>query len=189
MILYFNMEAPTMPSKPGPFTFAELQTVTSLGKGEIRECINRGIISAPASVGQGHHRAYTKWNLVEGVIAASLLRQVRAGAVADAMTRLRSMLEHLHIDPEDYCQAPSTFDFSDFAVIFPARWEPDDKAGLPFGDEMAGDAYLLATARATRAPYIGPRLTRGTPLAACCRLAIDLEQAVRFSNHMIDTKL
>ena len=94
-----------MPSKPRPFTFTELQTVTSLGRGEIRECINRGIISAPASVGQGNRRAYTKWNLVEGVIAASLLRQVRAGAVAHAMTRLRSMLEHLHIDPEDYCEA------------------------------------------------------------------------------------
>jgi hypothetical protein len=180
-------QALTIP-KPGPFTFAELQTVTSLGRGEIRECINRGIISAPASVGQGNHRAYTKWNLAEGVIAASLLRQVRAGAVAHAMTRLRSMLEHLHIDPEDYCQAPSAFAFSDFAVVFPPRSEPDDKAGLPFGDEMAGNAYLLATARATRAPHYGPRMT-GTPLAACCRLAIDLEQAVRFVNHMIDTKL
>ena len=80
-----------MPSKPGPFTFTELQTVTSLGRGEIRECISRGIISAPAGVGQGNHRAYTKLNLVEGVIAAALLRQVRAGAVADAMTRLRLM--------------------------------------------------------------------------------------------------
>jgi hypothetical protein len=27
--------------------------VTSLGRGEIRECVNRGIISAPAGVGQG----------------------------------------------------------------------------------------------------------------------------------------
>jgi hypothetical protein len=97
------------------------------------------------------------------------------------------MLEHLHIDPEDYCEAPSTFEFSDFELVFPPRSEPDDKAGLPFGDEMGGDAYLLATARATRVPYYGPRLT--TPHAACCRLAIDLEQAVRFLNHMIDTKL
>ena len=101
-----------MPPKPGPFAFTELQTVTSLGRGEIRECINRGIISAPAGVGQGNRRAHTKWNLVEGVIAASLLRQVRAGAVAHAMTRLRWMLEHFHIDPDDYCQAPSTFDFA-----------------------------------------------------------------------------
>jgi hypothetical protein len=174
--------------KPGPFAFTELQTVTSLGRGEIRECINRGIISAPAGVGQGNHRAYTKWNLVEGVIAASLLRQVRAGAVAHAMTKLRSMLEHLHIDPEDYCETPSTFDFSDFELVFPPRSEPDDKVGLPFGDEMAGSAYLLSTARASRTPYVGSRL-RGTTLAACCRLAIDLEQAVRFTNHMIDTKL
>jgi hypothetical protein len=100
-------------------------------------------------VGKGHHRAYTKWNLVEGVIAASLLRQVRAGAVADAMTKLRSMLEHLHIDPNEYCKAPSTFAFSDFAVIFPQRTEPDDRASLPFGDEMGGDANLLAAARST----------------------------------------
>ena len=161
-----------MPSKPGPFTFTELQTVTSLGRGEIRECISRGIISAPAGVGQGNHRAYTKLNLVEGVIAAALLRQVRAGAVADAMTRLRLMLEHLQIDPEDYCKAPGTFDFCDFKLVFPPRSEPDDKADLPFGDEMGGDAYLLATASATRVPYYGPPLTRGTPLAAFCRLSI-----------------
>jgi hypothetical protein len=50
-----------MPSKAGPFTFAELQMVTLLGRGEIRECINRGIITAPAGVGQGRHRAYSKW--------------------------------------------------------------------------------------------------------------------------------
>ena len=182
------MDQPSIPSNRRQFAFTELQTVTSLGRGEIRECINRGIISAPASVGQGNHRAYTKWNLVEGVIAASLLRQVRAGAVAHAMTRLRSMLEHLHIDPDDYCEAPSTFEFSDFELVFPPRSEPDDKAGVPFGDEMAGSAYLLSTARPRRTSYVGPRLT-GTPLAACCRLAIDLEQAVRFTNHMIDTKL
>jgi hypothetical protein len=178
-----------MPSKPGPFTFTELQTVTSLGRGEIRECINREIISAPAGVGQGNHRAYSKWNLVEGVIAAALLRQVRAGAVAHAMMRLRSMLAHNHIDPKDYCEAPSTFEFSDFKLIFPTRLEPDDKAGLPFGDEMGGDAYLLASASTTRVAYYGPPLTRGTPIAASCKLAIDLEQAVRFVDHMIDTRL
>ena len=33
-----------MASKAGPFTFAELQMVTSLGRGEVRECVNRGII-------------------------------------------------------------------------------------------------------------------------------------------------
>jgi hypothetical protein len=179
-----------MPSKPGPFTFTELRTVTSLGRGEIRECIGRGIISAPAGVGQGNHRAYTKWNLVEGVIAAALLRQVRAGAVENGMMRLRSMLAHNNIDPEDYCEAPpSTFYFSDFKLIFPPRSEPDDKADLPFGDEMGGDAYLLATASATRVPPYGPPLTRGTPLAAFCRLSIDLDQAVRFVNHMIETRL
>ena len=71
----------------GPFTFAELQSVTSLGRGEVRECIRRGIVSAPPGVGQGNHRSYSKWNLVEGVSAAALLRQVRAGAVEEMMNK------------------------------------------------------------------------------------------------------
>ena len=171
------------------FTFAELQTVTSLGRGEIRECVNRGIISAPAGVGQGNHRAYSKWNLVEGAIAAALLRHLRAGSVAHGMMKLRSMLEHSHIDPEDYCKAPGTFYFSDFKLIFPPRSEPDDKAGLPLGEEMGEGAYLLGTASATRVPYYGPPLTRGHPIAAFCKLSIDLEQAVRFVNYMIETRL
>src|SRR5690349_2519929 len=118
-----------MASKPGPFTFAELQTVTSLGRGEIRECINRGIISASAGVGQGNHRSYNKWNLVEGVIAAALLRQIRAGAVEQIMKNLRSMLDYRQIDPDSYCETPSTFVCES---IFPSRQEPDEKAGLPF---------------------------------------------------------
>ena len=179
----------TMKSNTGPFTFAELQEVTSLGRGEIRECINRGIISAPAGVGQGNHRAYSTWNLVEGVVAAALLKHVRAGSVAHGMTRLRSMLEHLHIDPEEYCKAPGLFAFSDFRLVFPPRSEPDDKAGPPLGEEMGEGGYLLATARASNEPYYGPPLTPGTPLAAVCRLSIDLAQAVRFVEHMIETKL
>jgi hypothetical protein len=178
-----------MASKAQPFTFAELQTVTSLGRGEIRECINRGIISAPAGVGQGNHRAYSKWNLVEGVIAAALLRHVRAGSVAHGMTRLRSMLEHNQIDPEDFCKAPAAFEFSDFNLVFPPRSEPDDKTDISLGEEMGEGVYFLATARATREPHYGPPLTRGTPLAAFCKLPIDLEQAVRFVNHMIETRL
>jgi hypothetical protein len=178
-----------MKSNTGPFTFAELQEVTSLGRGEIRECINRGIISAPAGVGQGNHRAYSTWNLVEGVIAAALLKHVRAGSVAHGMTRLRSMLEYRHIDPEEYCKAPGLFAFSDFRLVFPPRSEPDDKAGPPLGEEMGEGGYLLATARASNEPYYGPPLTPGTPLAAVCRLSIDLAQAVRFVEHMIETKL
>jgi hypothetical protein len=178
-----------MKSNTGPFTFAELQEVTSLGRGEIRECINRGIISAPAGVGQGNHRAYSTWNLVEGVIAAALLKHVRAGSVAHGMTRLRSMLEHLHIDPEEYCKAPGLFAFSDFRLVFPPRSEPDDKAGPPLGEEMGEGGYLLATAQASNEPYYGPPLTPGTPLAAVCRLSIDLAQAVRFVEHIIETKL
>jgi hypothetical protein len=178
-----------MRSNTGPFTFAELQEVTSLGRGEIRECINRGIISAPAGVGQGNHRAYSTWNLVEGVIAAALLKHVRAGSVAHGMTRLRSMLEYRHIDPEEYCKAPGLFAFSDFRLVFPPRSEPDDKAGPPLGEEMGEGGYLLATAQASSEPYYGPPLTPGTPLAAVCRLSIDLAQAVRFVEHMIETKL
>ena len=178
-----------MRSNTGPFTFAELQEVTSLGRGEIRECINRGIISAPAGVGQGNHRAYSTWNLVEGVIAAALLKHVRAGSVAHGMTGLRSMLEYRHIDPEEYCKAPSLFAFSDFKLVFPPRSEPDDKAGPPMGEEMGEGGYLLATAQASNEPYYGPPVTRGTPLAAACRLSIDLAQAVRFVEHMIETKL
>lgn len=173
-----------MALKPGPFTFTELQTVTSLGRGEIRECVARGIISAPAEVGQGHHRAYTEWNLVEGVIAAALLRHVRAGTVEQIMKNLRSMLDHNQIDRDNYCERPTPFVYE---AIFPSRQEPDEKAVLPFGDEMAGSAYLLGAA--TRAPHPGPPLTRGTPLAAFCRLPIDLERAVRFVNHMIDSRL
>jgi len=173
-----------MASTAGPFTFAELQTITSLGRGEIRECINRRIISAPAGVGQGNHRSYNKWNLVEGVIAAALLRQVRAGAVEQIMKNLRSALDHRRIDPDKYCESPGTFDHE---VIFPPRSEPDDKAGLPLGEEMAESAYLLGTA--TQEKHYGPPLTHGTPLAAFCKLPIDLKQAVRFVNHMIETRL
>jgi hypothetical protein len=172
----------------GPFTFAELQVVTSLGRGEIRECINRGIISASAGVGQGNHRAYSKWNLVEGVIAASLLRHIRAGSVAHALTRVRSMLAHLHIDPENYCAAPDSFAFSEIRLTFPPRSEPDDNAALPLGEETDENAYLLASATPTRHLY-DPPLTPGTAQAAFCRLPIDLHQAVRFVNAIIETKL
>src|SRR5215469_11377092 len=112
----------TMASKPGPFTFSELQRVTSLGRGEIRECVGRGIISAPAEVGQGHHRAYSKWNLAEGVIAAALLRHVCAGTVERIMKDLKSVLDNARIDPDRYCEKPTAFVYE---VIFPPRKEPD----------------------------------------------------------------
>ena len=177
-----------MEAKAGPFTFAELQVVTSLGRGEIRECISRGIITAPAGVGQGNHRAYSKWNLVEGVIAASLLRHIRAGSVAHAMTRVRAMLDHLQIDPENYCEAPDSFAFSEIRLIFPPRAEPDDTAALPLGEEKAWNAPIWASAIPTKHRY-DPPLTLGTAQAAFCKLPIDLHQAVRFVNEMIETKL
>jgi hypothetical protein len=176
-------------SKAGAFTFAELQMVTSLGRGEVRECVKRGIISAPAGVGQGNHRAYSKWNLVQGVIAAALLRHVRAGSVADLMKRLRLTLRALGIDPEAYCAAPEKFDFADFALHFPPRAKPDEKADLALGEDMGRGAFLITTARATRTPQAGPALTSDTSSAPFCSLPIDFEGAVRFVNHMIETRL
>jgi len=178
-----------MASKAGSFTFAELQTVTSLGRGEIRECINRGIISASAGVGQGNHRAYSKWNLVEGAIAAALLRHLRAGSVEHAMTKLRSMLEQMDIDPEDYCMAPDTFEFSDFELYFPGRLEPNHKADLQLGEEIGEGDHLSASAVRAREPHHGPAFTRGTAVAMFCKLPIDLYQAVQFVNHMIGARL
>jgi hypothetical protein len=175
-----------MESKDGPFTFAELRTVTSLGRGEIRECVNRGIISAPAGVGPGNHRAYSKWNLVEGVIAAALLRHVRAGSVAVLMTELRLMLMARHIDPEMYCTAPDAVDFFDFELLFPPRTKPGDKADPALGEDMGAGAFLIATSSAVRGG--GPSLTSDTPSAAFCKLPIELEKAVMFVNYMIETK-
>jgi hypothetical protein len=175
--------------KSKPFTFAELQTVTSLGRGEIRECINRGIISAPAGVGQGHHRAYSKWNLVEGVIAAALLRHVRAGSVAVVMTRLRLMLRALHIEPETYCMASDQSAFFDFTVFFPPRARPDDKADLAFGEDIGADAFVIATASAISRPHDRLGLNSETRSEPFCALSADLAKAVLFVNHMIETKL
>src|SRR6059058_726487 len=135
-----------MASKAGTFTFAELQMVTSLGRGEIRECVNRRIISAPSGVGQGNHRAHSKWNLVEGVIAAALLRHVRAGSVADLMARLRLLLIAHHIDPETHCTAADGFDFFKFALLFPARAKPDDKADPESGEDAGQGEFLIAAA-------------------------------------------
>jgi len=176
-------------SKAGAFTFAELQMVTSLGRGEVRECVKRGIISAPAGIGQGNHRAYSKWNLVQGVVAAALLRHVRAGSVEQLMMRLRLTLMARRIDPEAYCAAPEQFDFGGFALHFPPRAKPDDKADLALGEDIGRGAFLITTASATRTPHAGPALTSDTPSAPFCRLPIDLEEAVRFVNHMIETRL
>ena len=155
-----------MRSKAGPFTFAELQMVTLLGRGEIRECINRGIISAPAGVGQGHHRAYSKWNLVEGVIAAALLRHVRAGSVAVLMQRLRLLLMARQIDPETYCSAPDRFDFHGFALLFPPRARPDGRVDLALGEDTGEGAFLIATASAIRQPANGPVFNVRYPVGA-----------------------
>jgi hypothetical protein len=178
-----------MRSKTGPFTFAEFQTVTSLGRGEIRECINRGIISAPIGVGQGNHRVYSNWNLVEGVIAAALLRHIRAGSVAVVMTRLRLTLAVSQIDPETRCKAAEGFASLDFTLNFPPRMKPDDKADPPFGEDIGESAFVTSTARTIRKAPDGLRLLPGNPLEAFCALPIDLEQAVRFVDQMIETKL
>jgi hypothetical protein len=178
-----------MEPKGGPFTFAELQAVTSLGRGEIRECVNRGIISAPVGVGQGNHRSYSKWNLVEGVIAAALLQHVRAGSVAAWMTRLRLMLMASSIDPESYCKAPGMVGSWHFQLDFPPRTRPDDKANPPWSEETGENAFLISIAGGIGQSQDGPPATPDNPLAAFCHFPIDLEQAVRFVNHMIEIKL
>src|SRR5215469_11495448 len=178
-----------MGTKAGPFTFAELQRVTSLGRGEIRECVNRGIISARAEVGQGNHRAYSKWNLVEGVIAAALLRHIRAGSVAAVMTRLRLMLQAYHIDPECYCEASGAAAFFEFKLDFLPRTKPHGKGNSPRGEESGQNDFLIATASTSRQPQNGPQATPDNPSAAFCHLPVDLEQAVRFVDHMIESKL
>ena len=178
-----------MPSKAGPFTFAELQMVTLLGRGEIRECINREIISAPAGVGQGHHRAYSKWNLVEGVIAAALLGHVRAGSVAALMARLRWMLLAHQIDPEAYCLAPDRFGFYGFELLFPPRTKPDGKADLTLGEDAGEGAFLIATASAVKQADNSPSLISDTPSEPFCKCPVDLEKAVLFVDYMIETKL
>src|SRR5215472_9567845 len=186
----FNSISIQMGTRAGPFTFAELQTITSLGRGEIRECVNRGIISAPIGVGQGHHRSYSKWNLVEGVIAASLLRHIRAGSVANAMKMLHAMLQYHHIDPELYCKAPGTFEFEDLKLEFLPRAKPDDKANPSLDEETGENALLIVTARIGRQLQDEPQANHDdNPLAAFCHLPIDLEQAVRFVDHMIEIKL
>lgn len=178
-----------MASKARAFTFTELQIVTSLTRGEIRECIKREIISAPAGVGQGNHRAYSKWNLVEGVIAAALLRHVRAGSVEVMMKRLQVLLFGRTIDPEAYCATPDKFDFYDLAVLYPPRTKPDDKADWKPGEDIGIDAFLIVTARATREPYHSRSITADTPSAPFCELLIHLETAVQFVNHLIETRL
>jgi hypothetical protein len=178
-----------MRSKAGPFTFAELQMMTLLGRGEIRECINRGIITAPAGVGQGHHRTYSKWNLVEGVIAAALLRHIRAGSVAALMARLRWLLLASQIDPEAYCSAPDRFDFHRFELLFPPRTRPDGKVDLSLGEDAGEGEFLIATASAVKQPASGPVLTSDTSSEAFCKCPVDLEKAVLFVDNMIKTKL
>ena len=178
-----------MASKAEAFTFAELQTVTSLGRGEVRECVRRGIISAPAGVGQGNHRAYSKWNLVQGVIAAALLRHVRAGSVEQLMKRLQLTLLASRINPEAYCATPERFEFGGFTVHFPPRANPEEPADLALGEDIGEDAFLITTASATRTPQAGPALTSSPSSAPFCSLPIDLEGAIRFVNHMIETSL
>ena len=177
-----------MPSNAETFTFAELQRVTSLGRGEIRECIIQGIISARAGIGQGNHRAYSKWNLVEGVIAASALRQLRAGWVAHLMRQLRLLLMAHNIDAEKYCTASDEFDFYDFELHFVPRTTPDDKADLVLGEDTGRDAFSIAAASAVGQPRDRPLLTSDTGSAAFCKLRVDVKQAVLFVNHMIATK-
>jgi hypothetical protein len=120
-----------MASKARAFTFAELQIVTSLSRGEIRECVKRGMDQRARQRRTGD-RAYSKWNLVQGVIAAALLRPVRAGSVQALMTRLQLNFFADDIDPEAYRAAPGAFAF---AAHYPPRTKPDDKVDRKPGED------------------------------------------------------
>jgi hypothetical protein len=92
-----------------------------------------------------------------------------------------------HIDAQMYCTAPDVSGAVDFALHFPARAKPDDKADPALGEDMGAGA--LATVSAVKQVHDGPSLTSDTRSAAFCKLPIDLENAVLFVNYRIETKL
>jgi hypothetical protein len=172
------MEGLKGPGRTGPFTYAELEAVTLLGRGEIRECVRRGIISAPTEVGQGNHRAYSRWNLVEGIIAAALLRQVRAGYVQKMMETLRSLFELQHIDVEEYCRSPTELYLTGRCMF---RYRKDEAAAqeLIADNEISPQAAQLFSLTANRQAL----MTGGGGFAG---IVIDLWQAVEVTNAAID---
>ena len=124
------------------------------------------------------------------MIAAALLRHVRAGSVANAMKMLHAMLQYHHIDPEIYCKTPGTFEVEDLKLEFLPRTKPDDKSNAPLDKETGENALLIVTARIGRQPQDGPpTIPDDNPIAAFCHLPIELEQAVRFVDYMIESKL
>jgi hypothetical protein len=164
-------------TKAGPFTFSELEAVTALGRGEIRECVRRGIISAPTEVGQGNHRAYSRWNLVEGVIAATLLRQIRAGYVQIMMENLRLLLGLEGIDIEEYSLSPKELYLTG---RFPIRYNKDESAErLTGGNEISPQAAPLFSLTEHR-----QALMRGG--GGFAGIVVDLQQAVQVTNASIE---
>ena len=161
-----------------PFTFAELEAVTLLGRGEIRECVRRGIISAPAEVGQGHHRDYTRWNLVEGVIAAALLRQVRAGYVEKMMEWLRNWLELEHIDVEEYCRSPTDAYIMGYSMY---RYRKDEAA-----EEIAPGNEISPSAAQTFSSVRDRQALMRRSGAGFAGIVVDLRHAVEVTNANID---
>ena len=162
----------------GPFTFAELEAVTLLGRGEIRECVRRGIISAPTEVGQGHHRDYTRWNLVEGVIAAALLRQVRAGYVEKMMNELRTFFELEHIDVEDYCRSPTEAYITGHSMY---RYPKDEAT-----DEVAANDGISPAAAQTFSFVRDRQALMRRSGAGFAGIVVDLQHAVEVTNAKID---
>jgi hypothetical protein len=164
--------------RSAPFTFAELEAVTLLGRGEIRECVRRGIISAPSGVGQGHHREYSRWNLVEGVIAATLLRQVRAGYVEHMMEQLRRFCAQEHIDLEEYSRSPTPFYLTGHSMY---RYRPDEAAdAIAAGDEIglpAAQSFSFSESRAAVMRRSG---------AGFAGIVVDLQHAVEVTNAKIE---
>jgi hypothetical protein len=164
--------------KMEPFTFAELEAVTLLGRGEIRECVRRGIISAPTEVGQGHHRDYTRWNLVEGVIAAALLRQVRAGYVEKMMEKLRTFLKLEHIDVEEYCRSPTEAYITGHSMY---RYRKDEAA-----DEIAVGNEISPPAAQTFSFVRDRHALMRRSGAGFAGIVVDLRHAVQVANANIE---
>jgi hypothetical protein len=93
------------------------------------------------------------------------------------------------IDPESYCAAPQTVPFYNFKLYFPPRTKPTDKANPLWTEDTGQDAFLIASASAIRERQDGPPATSDNPLEAFCYLRIELKQAVRFVDYMIESKV
>jgi hypothetical protein len=78
----------------GKYTRADLMTYANLTEGEAKQWVTRGIISAEAETGKGHHRDFTFWNLVEACLAKKLSVgfKMQAGQIEAILQGVRDRL-------------------------------------------------------------------------------------------------